>query len=70
MFLDKWVTDHPDKSAYRDDYKLYVDRTLIKRFSLVWIDGFRTALAILKMGTNIIKRDEYLLSRIINYNLR
>lgn len=68
-YRDYWATCHPDKSAYRYDYKLFIDGILRKRFSLVWIDGFRAALPIPKIGDNIVKREEYLLSRIFNYHV-
>lgn len=68
-FRDEWATCHPDKSAYRYHYKLFIDGNLRKRFSLVWVDGFRAALPIPQIGTNDVKREDYLLSRIFNHHI-
>ena len=34
------------------------------------MDGYRATLAIPKLNSNIVKRDEYLLSRLFNTNLK
>lgn len=68
-FHENWAVNHPDESAYRYSYKLIVDGVIVKRFSLVWIDGYRAALPIPKRGTNIVNREEYLLSRIFNHSV-
>jgi hypothetical protein len=68
-FQEDWATCHPDKSAYRYDYKLFVDGNIRRRFSLVWVDGFRAVLPIPKLGTNIVRREEYLMSKIFNRNI-
>ncbi|WP_075809224.1 NACHT domain-containing protein [Paraclostridium sordellii] len=67
-FIEEWATNHPDKSAYRYEYKVYNDGKMIKRASLVWVDGYRALLPIPKFGTNIVKREEYLICRIFNHS--
>lgn len=65
-FREEWATNHIDKSAYRYEYKIYNDGKMIKQISLVWVDGYRALLPIPKLGTNIVKREEYLICRIFN----
>lgn len=68
-FYEDWATNHIDKSAYMYEYKLYKDNSLIKEFNLVYVDGYRALLPVPKLGTNIVKRDEYFLSRIFNSSI-
>ncbi|HHX55825.1 MAG TPA: hypothetical protein GX705_05700, partial [Clostridiales bacterium] len=66
---EEWATKHIDESAYMYEYKLYKDNKLIKEFNLVYVDGYRALLPMPKLGTNIVPRDEYHLSRIFNNNI-
>lgn len=68
-FFEEWATNYPDKRAYRYEYKIYNDGKMIKRVSLVWVDGYRALLPIPKLGTNIVKREEYLICRIFNNSI-
>lgn len=68
-FHEEWATKHIDKSAYMYEYKLYKDNKLIKEFNLVYVGGYRALLPMPKLGTNIVPRDEYYLSRILNNNI-
>ncbi|HLR35307.1 MAG TPA: hypothetical protein VK071_08295, partial [Tissierellales bacterium] len=68
-FHEEWATKHIDESAYMYEYKLYKDNKLIKEFNLVYVDGYRALLPMPKLGTNIVPRDEYHLSRIFNNNI-
>lgn len=68
-FREDWATNFPDKSAYKYDYILYDQNNIIKEFSLVKVDGYRATLPMPKINTNLVKRDEYLLSRLFNSNL-
>lgn len=68
-FYEDWATNHIDESAYMYEYKLYKNNSLIKEFNLVYVDGYRALLPVPKLGTNIVKRDEYFLSRIFNSSI-
>lgn len=67
-FREEWATKFPDKSAYRYDYVLYDGNNILNEFSLVKVDGYRATLPIPKINTNLVNRDEYLLSRLFNSN--
>lgn len=69
-FNEDWATNHPDKEAYRYDYIIYDGDIQIKEFSLVAIDGHRAYLPMPKINTTIVKRNEYFLSRLFNYNVK
>lgn len=68
-FFEEWATKHPDKSAYKYEYKIYNDGEIVKRINLVWVDGYRALLPIPKMGTNVVKREDYLLCKLFNHSL-
>ena len=68
-YYSEWANSNPDESAYKYNYKLYFDSKLIKAFDLVWVDGYRALLPIPKGNSNLVRRDEYLLSRIFNINV-
>ncbi|MBB6715574.1 NACHT domain-containing protein [Clostridium gasigenes] len=69
-YYSKGANSNPDESAYKYNYKLYFDSKLIKSFDLVWVDGYRALLPIPKGNSNLVRRDEYLLSRILNINTK
>lgn len=69
-FHEEWATNFPDSSAYLYDYTLYDGNDIIKQFSLVKVDDYRAVLPIPQMNTMLVKRDEYLLSRLFNHNLK
>lgn len=43
------------ESAYMYEYRLYKNTNVIKKFNLVYIDGYRALLLMPKLGTNIVK---------------
>lgn len=65
-FHEEWATKHPDKNAYLCNYYIYDGDTEIKRFSLVDVDGGRATLPLPKTNSNLIKRNDYFLSRLFN----
>lgn len=65
-FKDEWATNFPDPKAYRYEYKLYINGELIKDIYLVKIDGFRATLPIPMSNTKVVKREDYLISKIFN----
>lgn len=65
-YYEKWATEHPDSSAYLYEYSLYYNSSLIKRYSLVSVDGGRATLPIPRLGTNIVTRKDYRIALIIN----
>lgn len=69
-FLEEWATNFQDSSAYLYEYNLYENNTLIKTFNLVHVDGHRAILPIPKLNSSIVKRDEYLLCRLFNQNIK
>lgn len=69
-FYEEWATNFSDNSAYYYNYTLYDGKDIIKQFGLVHVDGYRAVLPIPQMNTMLVKRDEYLLSRLFNHNLK
>lgn len=69
-FYQEWATNHCDKEAYRHDYTIYNDGIEIKEFSLVAVDGYRAYIPIPKINTNVVKRDEYFLSKLFNSSVK
>ena len=69
-FHEKWATNFTNNSAYLYNYTLYDGNSIMKQFSLVKVDGYRAVLPIPLMNTMLVKRDEYFLSRLFNYNLK
>lgn len=69
VFRESWATQHSDEHAYLCDYNIYNGDTVIKQFSLVSVDGYRAKLPIPRINTNIIKRNDYFLSRIFNNSI-
>jgi len=65
-FHEEWATHHPDKHAYLYNYCIYNSDIEIKRFALVDVDGHRATLPLPQTNTNIIKRNDYFLSRLFN----
>lgn len=68
-FFEEWATKHPDTSAYKYEYKIYNDGEIIKRIDLVWVDGYRALVPIPKIGTNVVKREDYLLCKLFNHSV-
>lgn len=69
-FENKCIINFLDNLAYLYDCTLYEGNDIIKQFSLVKVDGHRAVLLIPKMNTMLVKRDEYLLIKLFNYNLK
>lgn len=68
-FNDKWATNHPDKHAYISNYVLLDNELELKHFSLVHVDGYRAAIPLPKVNTNVIRRTDYFFSRLFNTNI-
>lgn len=69
-FFEEWATNNINKNAYKYNYVIYVNNNTIKEFSLVWVDGYRALLPMpKKYGENLVRRDEYLICRLLNNNV-
>ena len=58
-FLEDWAQEFPDKNATCTGFGLYYGATLIKTFTLVFVDGGRARLPVPKVGTTIISALDY-----------
>ncbi len=68
-FNEEWATNHPDKNAYSLYYYLYYGESLIKRFKLVHVDGYRALLPMPNYETKHIDRNAYRLSCLLNSDI-
>jgi len=68
-FHEEWAISHPDKNAYLYDYCIYNGDDELKHLSLISIDGHRAILPIPRINTNIVCREDYLLSRLFNVRI-
>ena len=69
-FHEDWATNHPDRNARSVNYYLYYGESLIKRFELVYVDGYRALLPVPNYETKHISRTDYQFSRLVNSSIK
>ena len=69
-FHEDWATNHPDRNACCVNYYLYYGESLIKRFELVYVDGYRALLPMPNYETKHISRTDYQFSRLVNSSIK
>ena len=63
---EEWATRHPDPRAYREIYEIYYASSYIEEKMLVSVDGHRASLPLPQIGTNKVRREDYLFARIVD----
>lgn len=69
-FREEWATNHPDSDARSVNYYLFYGETLIKKFELVYVDGYRALLPMPNYETKHISRTDYQFSRLVNSSVK
>ena len=69
-FREEWATNHPDSDARSVNYYLFYGETLIKKFELVYVDGYRALLPMPNYETKHISRTDYQFSRLVNSSIK
>ena len=69
-FKEEWATNHPDRDARSVNYYLFYGETLIKKYELVYVDGYRALLPMPNYETKHISRADYQFSRLVNSNVK
>ena len=69
-FREEWATNHPDSNARSVNYYLFYGETLIKKFELVYVDGYRALLPMPNYETKHISRTDYQFSRLVNSSIK
>lgn len=69
-FKEEWATNHPDRDARSVNYYLFYGETLIKKFELVYVDGYRALLPMPNYETKHISRTDYQFSRLVNSSVK
>lgn len=69
-FREEWATNHPDSNARSVNYYLFYGETLIKKFELVYVDGYRALLPMPNYETKHISRTDYQFSCLVNSSIK
>ena len=69
-FREEWATNHPDSDARSVNYYLFYGETLIKKFELVYVDGYRALLPMPNYETKHISRTDYQFSCLVNSSIK
>lgn len=69
-FHEEWATNYPDRDARSVNYYLFYGETLIKKFELVYVDGYRALLPMPNYETKHISRTDYQFSRLVNSSVK
>lgn len=63
---EDWATDHPDPEAYKREFKVKYNNSLISVKTLVSVDGGRALLPLPDLSTMGVKPEDYNFAKIVD----